>query len=175
MNIFKKWQSHNQSFVSRTNFSPVDYSKLTFLDFTVKQLSYPGEKDRFYAIVTVTGHTLKNKKANIILRKDGNEYKFNNEYTDVEAWEFVRNYKLTYDKVVKYLDNYFKEKNRNVGKHVYAKDKVNERECYWYFDTKEDAVIALCMFRKLINDYKGRNTNNGLIEDEIKVSFENND
>ena len=173
MKVFKIWQSSKQSFVSKSNFSPADYSKLTYLDFTVKQLSYPGEKDRFYAVVTVTGYTLKNKKANIILRKDGNEYKFNNEYTDVEAWEFVRNYKLTYDKVVEYLNNYFNEKNKNVGKITYAKDKVNERNSYYYFDTKEDAVIALCMFRKLINDYKGRNTNNDLIEDEIKVSFDN--
>ena len=176
--LVKTYKEKHQPFASNTNFSSVDYNKLTYLDFTVKHILYPGEDERFYAVVTVTGHTLKNQKANIILRKNGNDYKFNNEYTDITdiiAWEFTHNYKLTYDKVVEYLNLYYKEKNKNIGKIVHAKDKVNERDCYYYFDTKEEAIEALCMFRKLINKYKNQeiNSNNNIIEEDIKVSFDN--
>ena len=172
--MIKEYKEKHLPFAVSTNFTPVDYSKLTYLDFAVKHIFFPGEKERFYAVVTVTGHTLKDQKANIILRKDDDVYEFNNEYIDYEAWEFARNYKLTYDKVVEYLNDYFKEKNQKIGKIVQAKDKVNVRSCYYYFDTKEEAIEALCIFKKRIDEYKNRelNSRNDLIEEEIKVSFD---
>ena len=172
--MIKEYKEKHLPFAVSTNFTPVDYSKLTYLDFAVKHIFFPGEKERFYAVVTVTGHTLKDQKANIILRKDDDVYEFNNEYIDYEAWEFARNYKLTYDKVVEYLNDYFKEKNQKIGKIVKAKDNVNIRTCYYYFDTKEEAIEALCIFKKRIDEYKKRelNSRNDLIEEEIKVSFD---
>lgn len=146
-----------------------DIAKYNWLDFSIKEVSFPEEPVRYYAVVTVTGHDLGTSYANVIIRKVVDDYDFNphRDFTySSSGYQCVD----TYDEVVKELEVYFQAKKRHEDPNRHNALKRN----YYYFDTKEEAAEAICAIKKKIDSfYRDKELSTKQItENEIKITFE---
>lgn len=149
-----------------------DITKYNWLDFSIKEVSFPDEPVRYYAVVTVTGHNLGTSYANVIIRKVGDIYDFNPHWESYTYSDGGYPCKDTYDAVVEELEVYFQAKKRHEDPNEHDALKKN----YYYFDTKEDALEAICAMKKKIDGfYRDKELSTKQVsENEIKVTFENN-
>lgn len=169
--IQNKENENTVTYLRKTDyFLDEDITKYNWLDFSIKEVSFPEEPVRYYAVVTVTGHNLGTSYANVIIRKDGDSYDFN------PHWEFSHSsssgYQCvdTYDEVVKELEVYFQAKKRHEDPNRHDALKKN----YYYFDSKEEAAEAICAMKKKIDSfYRDKELSTKQItENEIKITFE---
>lgn len=151
-----------------------DYPLYTFLDYSIKQVSYPNEQDRYYPVVKVTGHKLGSSAANIIIRYNG--------VTKKEIYEKERkkpkNYGLTtddsfnlptYDKVSILLNDYYKKKYTNFLdiKEPFPLNIIH------YYRNKEDAAYALYQFKKRMDEFYNKKelSKQDISETDFKLEF----
>ena len=153
-----------------------DYPLYTYLDFTVKEVSYPNEPSRFYPVVKITGHKLGNNIANVIIafygrrdseRNDPDNYKFN--IYDYNTYPVYYDTFPTYDKIYIMLNDYYKNKNRN----FLGIDEPDDLLAMPYYRKKEEAVYAVCQFKKRLDEYNNKKeiSVQDVSETEIKVTF----
>ena len=148
-----------------------DYPLYTYLDFCVKQISHPTEGNRFYPVVKITGYKLGNNIANVVIAFDGRK---DSQRSD-PYWYSFDLYECgkfpTYDKVYVMLNDYYKTKNRN----FLGADEPYPLNCISYYRKKDDAVYALCQFKKRLDEYNAKKevSTQDVSETEIKIIFTN--
>lgn len=170
--IQNKENENTVTYLRKTEyFKDEDITKYNWLDFSIKEISFPEEPVRYYAVVTVTGHNLGTSYANVIIRKDGDGYDFNPhwqsyKYSNLDGYPC----KDTYDEVVEGLEVYFQAKKRHEEPNIHDALKKN----YYYFDSKEEAAEAICAMKKKIDGfYRDKELSTKQItENEIKITFE---
>lgn len=170
--IQNKENENTVTYLRKTEyFKDEDITKYNWLDFSIKEISFPEEPVRYYAVVTVTGHNLGTNYANVIIRKVGDNYDFNPhwesyKYSNLDGYPC----KDTYDEVVKELEVYFQTKKRHEEPNKHDALKKN----YYYFDSKEEAAEAICAMKKKIDSfYRDKELSTKQItENEIKITFE---
>lgn len=167
--------------------STSEYAQYTVLDYSIRILSYPEETTRYYAVVSLTGGKLKDNIANLIIHYTGanNEAdkenllnyglikkQYNNPYIPLTIFDYNK-WCYTFDAVKRMLNEYIKDKNN--GEERIGSDywKAYYKEDAYYFDSKEDALYALCQFKKVIDErYRKKALSvNDISETEIKVTF----
>lgn len=162
-------------FLDRTPFIiPYEYSHYTFLDYSVRELSYPERDTRYYAVVTITGGKLGNNKVNAIIHFHGDDKN--------DIWSYDLQSKCTYynyeyfsfDDVKIRLNNYFKDIGAGIRSKDHTKNsKTADKNYAYYFKTKEDATFALCQFKKCVDErYRKKELSvNNISETETKITF----
>ena len=168
-----------------------EYAQYTVLDYSIRILSYPEEKTRYYAVISLTGGQFKDNIANLIISYNGgasdseknsiwNYSLINQRYNDpyfplIEIHARVT-WNYTFDAIKDMLNKYIK--NKNNGEEQIGSDywKAYSKDYAYYFDTKEDALYAICQFKKVMDERfrKGLYIEDNLYtvsETEIKVTF----
>lgn len=169
--IQNKENENTVTYLRKTEyFKDEDITKYNWLDFSIKEISFPEEPVRYYAVVTVTGHNLGTSYANVIIRKDGDSYDFNPHWESSKFSDDWYPCMDTYDEVVEGLEVYFQAKKRHEDPNRHAALKKN----YYYFDSKEEAAEAICAMKKKIDGfYRDKELSTKQItENEIKITFE---
>ena len=164
-----------------------DYAKYTVVDYSIRILSYPEEKTRYYAVVSLTGGQFKDNTANLIIYYNGkntetdknNIWNYslignnNNPYLPlILVYEYVT-WNYTFDAIKDMLNKYIK--NKNNGEEQIGSDywKAYYKDYAYYFDTKAEALFAICQFKKVMDERvrKKELSVNNISETEIKVTF----
>lgn len=185
----KKEKTDKENVIIKIN-NPInisEYAKYTVLDYSIRILSYPEETTRYYAVVSLTGGQFKDSIANLIISYNGGDSdaekksiwnyglirRDTNPYISlISLYEHVT-WNYTFDGVKDMLNKYIK--NKNNGEEQIGSDywKAYYKDYAYYFDTKEDALYALCQFKKIMDERirkKALSVNN-ISETEIKVTF----
>lgn len=164
---------NGKTYLRKTSyFKEEDITKYNWLDFSIKEVSFPEEPIRYYAVVTVTGHNLGDCYANVIIRKvirkDDIDYDFNPHYEGYSDDYYPC--MDTYDEVLSGLEIYFQAKKRHEDPNRHSALKEN----YYYFNSKEEAAEAICAIKKKIDGfYRDKELSTEQItENEIKITFE---
>ena len=103
----------NLVYVDKTDvFDESELTKYTWIGFSIKEVSFPEEPIRYYAVATITGYKLGYDCANVIIRKLGDSSTYDlNPHFNHGSWRSA-SYECccTYDRVIKGLESYFKSK-----------------------------------------------------------------
>ena len=159
-----------------------EYAKYDFLDYSVRELSYPEEKTRYYAVVTMTGGEFNKNKVNAIIQFKGDRKDYILNYGLIPAEYFkhdvlisgVKKTIWTFDEVKRRLNTYIKDKLNGTDNTSNENWKAYY-SCYaCYFDTMEDATFALCAFKQVVDERlrKKSLSINDVSENVINVKFE---
>lgn len=158
-----------------------EYAKFDFLHYSVRELSYPEEKTRYYAVVTMTGGVFNKNKVNAIIQYNGNDKKLIYNYGFIPP-EYLKNNPIirrhthiwTFDEVKRRLNAYIKDKLNGV------EDPSNEnwmayyRDYAYFFDTIEGATFALYAFKQIVDEKLRKKSlaKHNISENVINVKFD---
>lgn len=157
------------------------YAKYNFLNYSVRELSYPEEKTRFYAVVTMTGGEFNRNKVNVIIQFKGQDKKniysyglIPSEFFRLDAPASIKRSIWTFDEVKRRLNLYIKDKLNGLENSSNENWMAYYNSYAYFFDTVEDATFALCAFKQIVDEKlrKKRLSINDISENVINVKFE---
>ena len=157
------------------------YAKYNFLNYSVRELSYPEEKTRFYAVVTITGGDFNKNKVNSIIQFKGpdkkNIYSYGlipPEFLNINTPISIKHRIWTFDEVKRRLNLYIKDKLNGLENSSNENWMAYYNSYAYFFDTVEDATFALCAFKQIVDEKlrKKSLSINDISENVINVKFE---
>jgi len=150
------------------------YAKYDFLDYSVRELSYPEEKTRFYAVVTITGGDFNKNKVNAIIQFKGPDKKNIYNYGLIPSGFFIKHRVWTFDEVKRRLNLYIKDKLNEVENMSNENWMAYYNSYAYFFDTVEEATFALCAFKQIVDEkFRKKSLSiNDISENVINVKFE---
>ena len=162
--------------------SPIEYAKYDFLDYSVRELSYPEEKIRYYAVVTMTGGEFNKNKVNAIIQFNGTDKSNIYGYGLIPPAFLERPAILTmqkrhiwsFDEVKRRLNAYIKDNLNGLGNTANENWKAYYNSYGYFFDTVEEATFALCAFKQIVDEKlrKRSLSIHNISENVINVKFE---
>lgn len=162
--------------------SPIEYAKYDFLDYSVRELSYPEEKIRYYAVVTMTGGEFNKNKVNAIIQFNGTDKSNIYSYGLIPPAFLERPAILTmqkrhiwsFDEVKRRLNAYIKDNLNGLGNTANENWKAYYNSYGYFFDTVEEATFALCAFKQIVDEKlrKRSLSIHNISENVINVKFE---
>ena len=162
--------------------SPIEYAKYDFLDYSVRELSYPEEKIRYYAVVTMTGGEFNKNKVNAIIQFNGTDKSNIYGYGLIPPAFLERSAILTmqkrhiwsFDEVKRRLNAYIKDNLNGLGNTANENWKAYYNSYGYFFDTVEEATFALCAFKQIVDEKlrKRSLSIHNISENVINVKFE---
>lgn len=158
------------------------YAKYDFLDYSVRELSYPEEKIRYYAVVTMTGGEFNKNKVNAIIQFNGTDKSNIYSYGLIPPAFLERTAILTmqkrhiwsFDEVKRRLNAYIKDNLNGLGNTANENWKAYYNSYGYFFDTVEEATFALCAFKQIVDEkFRKKSLSiNDISENVINVKFE---
>lgn len=162
--------------------SSLEYAKYDFLDYSVRELSYPEEKIRYYAVVTMTGGEFNKNKVNAIIQFNGTDKSNIYSYGLIPPAFLERPAILTmqkrhiwsFDEVKRRLNAYIKDNLNGLGNTANENWKAYYNSYGYFFDTVEEATFALCAFKQIVDEKlrKRSLSIHNISENVINVKFE---
>lgn len=162
--------------------SPIEYAKYDFLDYSVRELSYPEEQIRYYAVVTMTGGEFNKNKVNAIIQFNGTDKSNIYSYGLIPPAFLERLAILTmqkrhiwsFDEVKRRLNAYIKDNLNGLGNTANENWKAYYNSYGYFFDTVEEATFALCAFKQIVDEKlrKRSLSIHNISENVINVKFE---
>lgn len=162
--------------------SSLEYAKYDFLDYSVRELSYPEEKIRYYAVVTMTGGEFNKNKVNAIIQFNGTDKSNIYGYGLIPPAFLERPAILTmqkrhiwsFDEVKRRLNAYIKDNLNGLGNTANENWKAYYNSYGYFFDTVEEATFALCAFKQIVDEKlrKRSLSIHNISENVINVKFE---
>lgn len=162
--------------------SSLEYAKYDFLEYSVRELSYPEEETRYYAVVTMTGGPFNKNKVNAIIHFNGTD-KSNIYGYGLIPPEFLKTSSLiglrerhiwSFDEVKRRLNTYIKDKLNGNENNPTENWKTYYPSYAYYFKTIEEATFALCAFKQMVDEKlrKRSLSVHNISENIINVKFE---
>ena len=162
--------------------SNLEYAKYDFLEYSVRELSYPEEETRYYAVVTMTGGPFNKNKVNAIIHFNGTD-KSNIYGYGLIPPEFLKTNSLiglrerhiwSFDEVKRRLNTYIKDKLNGNEDNPTENWKAYYPSYAYYFKTVEEATFALCAFKQMVDEKlrKRSLSVHNISENIINVKFE---
>ena len=162
--------------------SSLEYAKYDFLDYSVRELSYPEEKIRYCAVVTMTGGEFNKNKVNAIIQFNGTDKSNIYSYGLIPPAFLERPAILTmqkrhiwsFDEVKRRLNAYIKDNLNGLGNTANENWKAYYNSYGYFFDTVEEATFALCAFKQIVDEKlrKRSLSIHNISENVINVKFE---